>query len=238
MKHFWLRCVKTPKYLGEYRARHTWYLPGTTCPTCGATWGGIAEAWPCVDLSDLDEQEKFSEARLEEDRTEFERLREKVRPLVPTGAPLRPGTAFGPLTGKARGRFAELVFQDPWLLLLRQEAMEKLHAEGLRGLEGRLADLHFKQKEPPRLVELQLPPKGRMHRDCLLAEFPEPCARCGRWGVKVPEEPILDAATLPEAMDVFRLADFPTVIIGSERFVETVRRLGYQEVDFLELPQR
>jgi uncharacterized double-CXXCG motif protein len=205
---------------------------------CGATWGGIAEAWPCVDLSELDEQEKFTEARLEEDRAEFERLREKVRPLVPAGASLRPGTAFGPLTGKARGRFAELVLQDPWLLLLRQEALERLQAEGLHGLEGKLADLRFKQKEPPRFVELQLPPKGRLHRSCLPDDVPEPCSRCGRWGVKVPEEPILDASTLPDNLDVFRLADFPTVIIGSERFVETVRRLDYQEADFLELPQQ
>ena len=40
-------------------------------------------------------------------------------------------------------------------------------------------------------------------------------------------------------MDLFRLADFGTLIIGTERFVEAVRRLGYeQDVAFQELPVR
>lgn len=40
-------------------------------------------------------------------------------------------------------------------------------------------------------------------------------------------------------LDVFRVGDFTTMIVGSERFVEAVRRLGYeQEVLFRELPLR
>ncbi|KFE71134.1 hypothetical protein DB31_3264 [Hyalangium minutum] len=38
---------------------------------------------------------------------------------------------------------------------------------------------------------------------------------------------------------MFRLANFMTMIIGTERFVEAVRRLGYeQDIAFRELPAR
>jgi hypothetical protein len=44
-------------------------------------------------------------------------------------------------------------------------------------------------------------------------------------------------ATLPQDLDLFRLAG--TMIIGTERFVEAVRRLGYeQDIAFRELPVR
>jgi hypothetical protein len=54
----------------------------------------------------------------------------------------------------------------------------------------------------------------------------------------LPKEPLLDAASLPKHLDIFRLANFTTVIVATERFVDTVRRLGFEEVAFRELPLR
>jgi uncharacterized double-CXXCG motif protein len=83
---------------------------------------------------------------------------------------------------------------------------------------------------------MELLPRGTFHPDCL-PERPPPCPKCGGRGFKRPEEPILNAATLPQDLDLFRLADFMTMIIGTERFVEAVRRLGYeQDIAFRELP--
>jgi uncharacterized double-CXXCG motif protein len=237
-RHFWLRKPSAPRYSGTYLASHRWHLPGTTCPACHATWGSDTESWPCVDLSELDEEDLLAEPRLEEDYSAFERLREKVRPRVPESALLRPGTALGPLVGQARGHFGDLVMQYPWTLLMRQQALEGLRAEGIRGLVGAATALRFRQKDAPRLVELQLEPRGRLHPECLPVPLPARCYRCGRWGIKLPEAPVLDAVTLPEHLDLFRLSDFPTVILGSERFVEAVWRLGYQEVEFHEVPRR
>jgi hypothetical protein len=45
-----------------------------------------------------EEQKKYL-PRLEKNYEEFERLREQVRPLVPTGVHLWPGTKFGPMNG-------------------------------------------------------------------------------------------------------------------------------------------
>lgn len=223
------------RFTGEYNASHKWNLPGVHCPLCDASWGDNSEAYPCVDLSSLDERAAFS-ARLEEDSAEFERLREWVRPLVPPGSPLRPGTALGPLVGSARGSFGQLVMQYDSTLLVRREALEQLQAEGLRGLKGCRAELRFRQKNAPELLELQLEPRGLLHPACLPPDREPPCAKCGRRGLTRPEEPILDAASLPSDRDVFRLADMGTLIAATERFVDTVRRLGFEEVRFQELP--
>ncbi len=76
-----------------------------------------------------------------------------------------------------------------------------------------LTELRFRQKNPPELLELEVLPRG--------------------------EEPILEAASLPQDLDLFRLSDFTTVLVGTERFVEAVRRLGFeQDILFRELPVR
>jgi uncharacterized double-CXXCG motif protein len=238
MKFYWLRDVPVPRLSGSYNAANKWGLPGVHCPVCDAIWSDGSESYPSVDLSHLPEQDKYS-ARLEEDYAEFERLREQVRPLVPAGVPLRPGTQFGPLVGTAKGEFGPLRMYYPWDLLLRREALEQLQAAGVRGLKGCRTELRFRQKNPPELLEPELLPRGQLHPDCLPAERLTPCAKCGRRGWKRPEEPILEAASLPQELDLFRLSDFTTMIVGSERFVEAVRRLGLeQDILFRELPLR
>jgi uncharacterized double-CXXCG motif protein len=235
MKFYLLEDVPHPRYSGYYTYGHKWGLPGVHCPACDATWATTGDAYPSVDLSHLptQEQKKYS-ARVEEDYGEFERLREQVRPLVPPGVQLRPGTAFGPMNGAAQGEFGPLVLVHAWELLMQSEPLERLQSEGLRGLKGCRTELRFRKKNPPELLELELLPRGAFHPDCL-PELPPPCSKCGRRGLKRPDKPILDAATLPQDLDLFRLAG----IIGTERFVEAVRRLGYeQDIAFRELPVR
>jgi uncharacterized double-CXXCG motif protein len=237
MKLYLLDDVPHPRYSGDYTYGHKWGLPGVHCPVCDATWATTGDAYPSVDLSHLpaQEQKKYL-PRVEEDYAEFERLREQVRPLVPPGIPLLPGTKFGPMNGSAQGEFGPLVLVHAWELLMRREPLERLQAEGLRGLKGCRTELRFRKKDPPELLEMELLPRGAFHPDCQ-PELPPPCPKCGRRGLKRPDEPILDAAKLPEDLDLFRMAG--TMIVVTERFVEAVRRLGYeQDIAFRELPIR
>ncbi|KFE67776.1 hypothetical protein DB31_8259 [Hyalangium minutum] len=204
---------------------------------CGVSGAVTGDAYPSVDLSHLppEEQKKYL-PRFEQDYAEFERLREQVRPLVPPGVHLWPGTKFGPMNGTARGDFGPLVLHHPWTLLMRREPLELLQAEGLSGLKGCRTALRFRKKNPPELLELELLPRGKLHPDYLLEQRP-PCPRCENEPVEAPEMPTLDANSLPQDLDVFRFADFLTMIIATERFVEAVRRLGYeQDILFRELP--
>jgi uncharacterized double-CXXCG motif protein len=190
-----------------------------------------------VDLSQHPHRAEFVVARAEP-LEEFERLRELVRPLVPAGAQIPPGTRFGPLEGTAWGRFGSFFLQNPWTLVARREAVESLRQAGVQGLEGQKPELRFRPKTHPLdFVELQLVPHGLLHPDCLPPR-PPPCSRCGRDGFELPSEILLDAASLPTHTDVFRLDSFSTVLVGSERFKDAAQRLGLDGALFHELPVR
>lgn len=235
MRYYLVDDVPEPRYSGAYSATHKWGLPGIHCPVCGATWADGSDAYPSVDVSSLPDPAKYS-ARLEEDYAEFERLREQVRPLVPPGVPLWPGTKFGPLVGTARGEFGPFFMYYPWLLLIRGDALRILQAEGVQGLKGCRTLLRFRKKDPPELLEPELLPRGHVHPDCLPEPPPPACEKCGRIGWSRPGELILRADSLPQDLDLFRLEDFLTAIIASERFVDAARRQGFeQDLVFREL---
>ncbi len=237
MRMYWVRPVAPELSQGHISASHRWGLPGVHCPTCGVTWGNGTDAYPSVDLTALPEREEFKTPR-PEPYAEFARLRELVRPLMPSGIPLWPGTAIGPLVGTATGTFTAFALPNPWTLLAQRAPLEQLQAEGVRGLKGCRTELRFRRKSPPELLELEIHPQGRLHPDCLPPDRPPTCETCGREGFSRPEEPLLDAASLPTHTDLFRVGNWTTMIIASERFEEAVRRLGLSGIVFRELPLR
>ncbi|HZI12834.1 MAG TPA: double-CXXCG motif protein [Myxococcus sp.] len=238
-RFFWVREDReaAARYGGYFKAWHEWVLPGAKCYTCGVTWAGAGHQYPCVDLSQLPERREFEKPR-PEPFAEFARLRELVRPLAPPDAELPPGTGFGPLEGSALGEFGPLAWVVGQKLLLRREVLERLQAEGVQGLRVCPTKLRFRQKNPPEFLELQMEPHGRLHPDCIPPDEPPPCPTCGRFGLTRPDEPILDASSMPTDRDLFRLGNFATMIIGTERFMEAVRRLELDGILFEELPTR
>lgn len=233
----WVQQPPASRYTGTLNARHKWGgLPGLSCPECGASWAGGMTSYPSVDLSSLPERKEYEKAR-PEPFDEFVRLRELVRPLVPPGAQLLPGATFGPLVGTATGTFSPLFFYYVTMPLIEREALEKLQAEGVRGLKGFPTELRFRQKKHPELWELEILPHGRLHPDCT-PERPPPCPKCGRDYFGRPDDFILDAASLPTHTDLFRLSDFETTFIATERFVDAVRRLQLDGAEFREVPVR
>ena len=232
MEYFKIKEDSSPEYNGDVDATHKWKLPGIyMCAECTATWGDNSRAYPSVDLTPIATIADFEEAR-SEPIEEYERLRALVNPFLPPGAIPKPGLAMGPLVGKATGRFGPLVSPRPWWLLVERTALEKLQAEGVRGLKGCPTQLRFRQRTPPELLELELVVAGRAHPDCLPPNPKPPCPRCGRRGLRLPDDLLLDLRTLPTDLDVFRLEDFSTVIVCTERFSETCRRLGLNGVAF------
>ncbi|XXF77228.1 double-CXXCG motif protein [Myxococcaceae bacterium GXIMD 01537] len=241
MRFYRIKQDPAPRYTGTLNAAHPWGLPGVQpCSACGiGSEGTTAAQYACVDLSSLPAS---TLKRLSDpwpvQREEFAQLREQVRPLAPSYAVLKPGARFGPLTGTGAGVFGQLFMQDPWTLCVRVEALARLSAAGLHGLHGCPTRVRFRTKCAPELLELQLESHGTFHADVLPP--PEPsCPRCGLdRGFKVPEPYLLAASSLPEQLDVFRLADASTLIVASERFVDAARQLDLDGALFHELPTR
>lgn len=195
--------------------------------------------YPCVDVSRLpeEEQRRLSEA-WPVPFSEFNRLREQVRPLAPPGARLEPGTRLGPLTGTGSGTFGALFMQNPWSLFLRREALESLRAEGVRGLVACPVEVRFRVKPTPELLEPELELHGRFHPDCLPPDVGTPCPVCGDEKLTRPDSILLERQSLPGHVDLFRLAQGWTLIVVSERLVDAARRLGLDGVGFRELQAR
>lgn len=234
MQFFRVQEDRASGYSGVVDAAHRWGLPGIICPACNATWSDDSCAYPSVDLTPVTALADFETPR-PEPAAEYERLCGLVRPLLPPGAVLKPGAAFGPLEGTAQGRFGALFSIYNWSFLARREALEKLQAEGLLGLKGCPTALRFRSGQPPDLLELEVLPVGRLHPDCLPSQRRPPCPRCGRLGLSLPKDRLLDTTTLPAHLDLFRLMDFSTVIVCSERFVTACQRLAFDGVSFLPL---
>lgn len=232
-----LRGPRNSAYTGDLDVHRKWGgLPGLHCSVCGATWAGSATAYPSVDLSAFAERASYAKAR-PEPFEEFVRLRELVRPLVPSGAQLLPGAEFGPLVGCSTGTFGSFFLHFVGIRLLRREALERLQTEGVRGLRGFPSELRARQQDAVDLWELELLPQGRLHPDCP-PDRPPKCSLCGRNGFPFPDEPVLDLASLPTDTDLFVLSDFETVLMGTERFVSAVERLGLDDLDIREVPAR
>lgn len=236
MRFFRVRPDEASSHLGEVDGQTRWGLPGIECPACGSDWSNIGEVYPTVDLSDLAEWEAFEGARSASPE-EYARLRERVRPLAPPGAPLLPGAEFGPfIASTVSGRFGDFYFLQPWWLMVKPEALEKLQAEGIRGLSGVRVEMRTGSKQAaPELLHLEISARGRLHPP---EERKPPCRRCGRDAFTLPKAPVLEGASLPEDVDLFRLANFTTVIVASERFVQAVEHLGLKEIVFKPLTVR
>jgi uncharacterized double-CXXCG motif protein len=145
--------------------------------------------------------------------------------------------ALGPMVGRGSGCFGPLFMQNPWSFYLRREALERLREAGIRGLHGCRMEVRFRGKNPPELLEPQLELRGELHPDCLPADA-KTCERCGAKNYGLPDPYILDAATLPTEVDLFRAAGGSSLIIVTERFVDAVKRLELDGVVFREVAVR
>lgn len=157
---------------------------------------------------------------------------------MPAWARLEPGADFGPPTGTGTGTFGQLFLQNPWSLYMCREAVERLVDAGVRGLSGCPVDVRFRGKSPPELLAIQLELHGRFLSDCLPPDRPPPCPKCGNARHAMPEPLILEAASLPEQTDLFRLSAWPTLIVASERFVDSSKKLALDGAVFRELTVR
>jgi uncharacterized double-CXXCG motif protein len=239
MKLYEVRSDQAAGYTSDLRARHKWELPSVRdCPGCGVeVWGNDAIRYPCVDLTELPNLQEYEDPSPQPLEV-YLRLCEQVLPLLPPGAVLRPGMALGPMVGTSSGSFSPLSMQNPWSLYLLREALQRLQQEGIRGLRGCPMELRrFRGRNPPELLEAEFLIRGELHPDCLPPDA-KTCARCGVKNYSLPDPYILDAATLPTDVDLFRLAGWSSLIIATERFVETVKRLGLDGVIFREVPAR
>lgn len=149
------------QWRGKYRARHRWHLSGVDCPRFGP-WARM-DAFPSVDLSAVEEP-VLAEPKGPMSVAEYNRLVALIRPFVPPELPVRAGGSFGPMVGTAQGRFGPVTCWPSWEVVLREDAVDLLKAEGLQGVIAVRMDLRARQSTMPALYGLEARPLARLHR--------------------------------------------------------------------------
>lgn len=212
----------------EIVARHPYSLPGITCDRCGATWSQTGMAFPEVPLP-----ESFSEKPYRSlapvSVEEFEKLAAQVHHFFPDGLDLRPGLEFGRLKGEVvRMDASDLLWLNPWTLLARKQVgdvlatrlgMTIVQAE-LRGVAG-----------DPGLVELSIHPRGSAD----LEPTEVPCVRCGRVAATRKGKLRVRVRAGEQIPAIFRLSNFPTIVIGAHSFVDLLRSEDWTGVETQEV---
>jgi uncharacterized double-CXXCG motif protein len=207
-------------------------LPGVKCSTCGQTWAMIGVNYPKVDPSVLPSSKRYTKPWPVDIET-FEMLRDQIIPLVPEGLPLPPGTEFGPLEGRIKGKPGDFAWVNSWTLLIQQQKYYTLTSSNLKLPE--VAITHLKKGEQFALLEFQIEPLAHLAQSAYESDEPDRCSRCGRENRKV-KEVIVDRKSIPTNNDMFRVRDFPTYILVTEKFRNTVSDLNLTNITFAQIP--
>jgi len=149
-------------YSDDVVAEHKWSLPGIICPQCGQTWAWTGFIYPVIDLTGTTVDTLLVKARPAHFE-EFEALQAELRQYVPDHLPTPPGTTFGPLLGKAKGKIGDFAWPDPWTMLMRREAYSPLLEKSVRMPKYSIAQLNFGKSPSVELLEPQIEPGAYLY---------------------------------------------------------------------------
>ena len=196
--------------------RRAWSLPGVICDACSATWATTGLEFPSVDLSMLLECEELVEPRVVP-FSEYEQLAGSVSRHLDNRKRYRPGSGFGRLSGTVFGELTDFLILNVVNLVVSLSAGNILDQD-LR--ENRLVDTNlFLAEGSDRYLEIELEPLGEMIDRI---ERTKQCSKCERIDITLPEKIVVDRRSIPESSHLFRLRNFPSVMVASDQFVEKV----------------
>jgi len=233
MRFFEIKEDLNLKKAGYIDAGHKWGLPGVICPVCKSTWSTVGLEYPTVDLTYVADEELYREPRVEPLNV-YKMLQQKIRDAFPKLPLLEPGAEFGPLVGKAIGCLDGFVWRACWTVTLEANALEKLNNYGLVLPNSVKAELKFK-KDVQEVFELELPLLGRLTNGVYDSIQIKHCNACGRDSASKPQEVLIDCSSVPDSINIFRVSNFRTIILVTERFVEAVTSLNIKGAIFKEV---
>ena len=220
-------------YHNDIVARRNSYLPGIKCDLCGQTWARLGIAYPLVDISVLTFDKWLFRPRVVP-VDEYKQLRDLVAPLIAENLPLPPGTGFGPLVGRETGLCGDFSWANSWTLLIKQSSYLNLQSLSLKLPKVSIPNLKTKRISGCELYELEIEAWVSLTNSSYYEAEPKICLKCGRDDRKV-ERIIVNKNSIPPDLDMFRITDFPTHILVTERFKYNVTQLGFSNILFMEI---
>lgn len=217
------------RYDFELELKRQWRIPGVDCATCGAQWADAATIYASTSLEDLENSVSFIAPR-NVPLDEFLALRNAVESANPEILELPPGTQFGRLVGEIHGQCTDLAVFPIASVLISLKAFKRL-ASVLEMPATVAVNCLNNDESTDTILELDLPLLGNLTNPTITGS-PDPCASCGRVGKSWPTDPVVEVAERNASVNLFRLRNFSTMIIASEKFVQTYKKLGMRGLKF------
>ncbi len=233
MKIFQLGQDQNRQTAGYIDAGHKWGLPGVDCSACKSIWSTVGLEYPSVDLTGLPDERLYRMPRLEPLEIYLD-LRKNIANAFPKLPLLAPGTQFGPSVGKAFGNLDGFVWRAWWTVCLESSALEDLKTSGLCLPRTVRAELKFK-KEEREIFEFDLPLRGALANPVYDGIQLDYCTACGRNSATIPDEILIDRDSLPADLDIFRVRNFTTIILVTEKFVDAIKTYDIKGAVFEEV---
>jgi uncharacterized double-CXXCG motif protein len=209
-------------------ANYMWTMPGVHCPICQQTWATLGVAYPLVDLSSTSIRNQLEKPGVVEIEV-YEELKKVIKQIVPDGLPIPPGTEFGPVVGKITGPFGDFVWRQIWDPMMKVGPYANLNSTGLSIPMAIYPMLqHMVQGQ---LFQLQIEPYGQLSSLSFIDRDVTPCPRCKRESRKL-EKVIVERDSVPDRLDMFRLRNYPTKILVSQRLRDSVEQFGLTNIKF------
>lgn len=206
-------------------AKHPLKLPGVVCPICG-TWSTTGAIYPSFNASVLSDK-LCSISSLPISIELFDELRLKVASLLGVEDNFVPGSEFGHLKGKAKGKFGDFAWLNPWTPLIRESVWLELREAGIE-LLGVRAELNFgKQKYEP-FVEIEVHSGVKLISELILEE--DRCRCCGRLPLKKGGEIIIDGSSFNNLVPIQRIYELPTILIVNDRLAKFIQQRNLRDV--------
>lgn len=222
---------ETPTKPHRIHASRQWGMPGVTCTVCGQTWGNVGLEYPSVNLTDFPYKDRFVD-RWPVSTAIYQELEKLIKKAFPNIEILEPGTGFGQLVGTVEDRLEGFVWNMPWSITLTNDALQKLQASRLLLPTVVNVDLG---DDATSVLEFALPLQGHLANGVYDGTQTAQCVGCGRDSVTLPEKILVDSRTVEGNFDIFRLRNFSTLVLVTERFVDEVKRAGIKGAIFAEV---
>jgi hypothetical protein len=230
MKFFYVDCGPAFEDQVLVSGEHKWILPGLICPICGI-WGGSGREFPCIEPTQ--EQRRYFK-KGPQPLDWFKEAFPKSGLRQPDGSIPGPTTQFGPLEGRVEsGRIVtDFIWPRSWTILVRQLVKDLLATSDLRISCFAQARIKGSAKLNEKFHELQIERGLFLDDSCMQRSGPD-CKLCGRSPVRLGSGPLKlrkGAPSLHE--DLFRAANFPTLIFASEPFVSFANKQSFSNIAF------
>jgi uncharacterized double-CXXCG motif protein len=220
-------------------ADHRWALPWVECPKCHVVPQGAWLAYPDILLSEFIDSNSLRKYPSEDKAgdvswEEFQRLAAPIRERLGSDFHVGPNTCFGPMKGKLLYRHGDFVWSASGQLLLPVQTAGRLLDAGISDLVLCPTEILDRKRNRVELHEI------RVDICAELSERSYPKGKAGRCSVcqhRLHKQSAcrVSARIIDGSPNLFRIRDVSRWIVCTERFKETVERLGLSDIGFKEI---